>query len=146
MVAHAFLIVCAAAPVSTLLVALAVCAARTIEIGGIAASFSRMRVFTARYAPSTVRRLLFCNISSFLSIVLRAVSIPCGVYHTDAPNVIAGLTTEEYTSLAILKLAPHVDVEMRLIARLYVANFFSILAICGPHFSLESICTPSTLT
>ena len=68
---------------------------------------------------------------------MRAVSIPCGVYYTDAPNVIAGLITEEYTSLAILKLAPHVDVEIRLIARLCVANFFSILAMCGPHFNLD---------
>ena len=59
MIAHALLIVFAAAPVRILLVALAVCAARITEIGGIAASFSRIRVFTARYAPKTVRRLLF---------------------------------------------------------------------------------------
>ena len=59
MVAHAFLIVSAAAPVRYLLVALTVCAARKIEIGGIAASFSRIRLFTALYAPRTVRRLLF---------------------------------------------------------------------------------------
>ena len=34
MVVHAFLMVCIAAPVITLLVALAVCAARTVEIRG----------------------------------------------------------------------------------------------------------------
>ena len=58
-VAYILLIVFAAAPVRILLVALAVYAARITEIGEIAASFSRIRVFTARYAPKTVRRLLF---------------------------------------------------------------------------------------
>jgi hypothetical protein len=48
MIAYAFLMVCAAASVRILLVALAVCAVRTIEIGGIAAFFSRIRVLTAR--------------------------------------------------------------------------------------------------
>jgi len=68
------------------------------------------------------------------------------MYHTDALNVIAGLTTEEYINLAILKLTPYVNVEIRLIIRLYVANFFSILAIYSLYFSLKSICIFSTLT
>jgi hypothetical protein len=93
-----------------------------------------------------MRRLLFWRISSFRSITLRAVSIPCGVYYTEALNVITGLTTEKYISLAILKLVPYVNVEIRLIARLCFANFFLILIIYSRHFSLESTYIPNTLT
>ena len=59
MIAYVFLIVFAVAFVRILLVALAVYAVRITKIGGIAASFSRIRVFTARYTSKTVRRLLF---------------------------------------------------------------------------------------
>ena len=90
-------------------------------------------------------RFLFCNIFSFLFIILRAVSIPYGVYHTNTPNVITSLIIEEYTNLTILKLTPYINIEIRLIARLYIINFFFILIIYSPYFSLESICTPSIL-
>ena len=76
MTAYAFLIVCVAAPVSTLLVVLAVCTARTIKINRITISFLRIRVFTTRYTFSIIRRFLFYNIFSFLFIILRAISIP----------------------------------------------------------------------
>src|SRR5436853_7509742 len=59
--------------------------------------------------------------------------------------MITGLTTEEYTSLTILKLAPYVDVEIRLITKFYVINFFLILIICGPYFSLELTCISNIL-
>ena len=57
-VAHALLIVSAPFPVSLLLVALATCAVRAIEIGGISASFSRMRLPMARYAARTHTEVL----------------------------------------------------------------------------------------
>lgn len=117
MTAHAFLIVLAAWPVSLLLVAFATCEASTEERGGIPASFSRIRLPTARYAPKTLLRLLFCRISSFRSTCLRAVAIPCGMYQAAALYVILGLTTDVYTSLAILKHAPHVEAEIQSIAK-----------------------------
>src|SRR5436853_6841059 len=112
MTTYTFLIVYIAAPVSTLLVVLAVYATRMIKINRIIISFLRIRVFTVRYVFSIVRRFLFCNISSFLSIILRAVSIPCGVYYIDAPNVIAGLIIEKYTNFIILKLAPYINIKL----------------------------------
>src|SRR5450432_3224987 len=115
-VAHAFLITWAPFRVSLLFTALAICAVSTVEIGGMPASFSRIRLPTARYAPRTLRRFLFCSTSSLRSTCFREVATPCGAYHAEAPYVMAGRTTEVYTSRAILKLAPHVDVEMRSIA------------------------------
>jgi len=138
-ITYAFLIVYIAASVSTLLVVLAVYTARTIKISRITISFSRIRVFTARYAPSIMCRFLFYNISSFLSIVLWAVSILYGVYHTDTPNVITCLIIKEYTNFIILKFAPYINIKIRLITKLYIINFFFILIIYSPYFSLESI-------
>src|SRR5947207_14839393 len=119
---------------NTLLVAFAICAARTTKISGITASFSRIRVFTARYAPKTVRRLLFYKVSSFLSIILRAVSIPYGVYQINTLNIIADLITEKYTNLIILKLTSYINVKIRLIIKLYIINFFLILSIYYSYF------------
>jgi hypothetical protein len=93
-----------------------------------------------------MRRLLFWRISSFRSIILRAVSISYGVYYTEVLNVITGLTTKKYISLAILKLASYVNVEIRLITRLYFTNFFSILIIYNRYFSLESTYISNILT
>ena len=142
---YILLIIFAAVFIRIFLIALAVYAVRIIEINRIAASFSRIRVFTARYAPKTVRRLLFWRVSSFLLIILRAVSILYGVYHTNAPNVIAGLITKEYTNLAILKLAFYINIKIWLIARFYVANFFLILIIYSPYFNLKSTYISNTL-
>ena len=59
--------------------------------------------------------------------------------------MITGLIIEEYISLIILKLVSYVDIEMQLIIKLCIINFFSILIIYGPYFSLELTCTPSIL-
>ena len=145
MTTYAFLIICVAASVSTLLVVLAVYTARTIKISRITTSFLRIRVFTIRYTPSIMCRFLFCNISSFLFIVLWAVSILYGIYYTDAPNVITGLIIEEYINLIILKFTPYINIKIRLIIKFYIINFFFIFIIYSSYFNLESICTLSIL-
>jgi hypothetical protein len=48
MITYIFLIIYTAAPIKILLVALAVCTIRTVEIGSIAAFFLKTRVLTAR--------------------------------------------------------------------------------------------------
>lgn len=115
-VAHASLMVLAALPVSLLFVAFVIWAARNVDSRGMPASFSRIRLSTARYAPRILRRFLFWRTSSFQSTDLREVAMPCGEYHAAAPQAIIGLTTDEYTSRAVLKLTPDVEVEMRSIA------------------------------
>lgn len=57
----------------------------------------------------------------------------------------AGRTIELYGTFALTKVAPYVDV-----VSVEKANFCCdilnlIFLTCGPHFSLESICSPSTL-
>jgi hypothetical protein len=57
-----------------------------------------------------------------------------------------GRTTEVYTNLAILKLAPHVEVDIRSIANDCEVYFYTIFTRYGPYLSFISIWTPSTLT
>ena len=83
---------------------------RIAPIGGVFASTSRTGPATARYAPSTVLRLLFWRVSSFLSTPFRAFTDPCGIYQMLALYVSTGLTTDEYMIRALLKLAPHVNI------------------------------------
>jgi hypothetical protein len=79
-VAQASLMTLAVLPVSLLLVAFATLAVRIVDIRAIPASFSRIRPSTARYVSRILRRFLFWRTSSFLSIILRAVTTPCGRY------------------------------------------------------------------
>jgi hypothetical protein len=105
----------------------------TVEIDGIPASFSRIRFPTAWYVSRTLRRFLFYSISSLRSTCFREVATPYGAYHAEAPYVMAGRTTEVYTSRAILKLVPYIDVEMRSIAGDWEVCFCAIFARWGPH-------------
>jgi hypothetical protein len=120
-------------------------AAKMIKIDEIAVSFLRIWVFIIWYASKIVCKLLFWRIFNFLLIVLRAVLISCGIYHTDALNIIAGLIIEKYISLIILKLAFYINIEIWLITRLCVANFFSILIMYDSYFNLKSTYTSNIL-
>lgn len=91
MVAYAFLIIFIIIFVRYLLIILTIYAARKIEINKIITFFSRIRLFIILYAFKIMRKLLFWSVLSFLSIILRAVIIFCGVYYIDAPKVSASL-------------------------------------------------------
>ena len=71
-------------------------------------------------------RFLFYNIFSFLSITLRAVSIPYGVYYIDTPNIIIGLIIKEYINLIILKFTSYINIKIRSIINNYIIYFYSI--------------------
>lgn len=77
--------------------------------GSIPDSSSKTLLLVALYAPVIDLRHSFCSI---VSVVTGSVPFPrmsIGECHTEAPYVIAGRTTAEYTCLALFSVAPHVE-------------------------------------
>ena len=75
---------------------------------------------------------------------LLVVSSP-GVYHTGHPYVSTGFTTAVYMCLALLKVAPQVDLLRAVRDMSWAFPLACVFLIWGPHFSLVSTWTPRSL-
>lgn len=69
-------------------------------------SSSKTLLLVALYAVIDIRHS-FCSIVSVVTGSVPFLRISIGECHTEAPYVIAGRTTAEYTCLALFSVVPH---------------------------------------
>ena len=112
-------------------------------IGGTFTSFSKIRAFTARYAPVAFRRCQFQITLSLLSIALLTITVPYGLYYTPTPYRIVGFTIVQYSSLDFIRPAPYINDKIRPVTSSSDKAFSKTNLIYGPYFSFLSIQTPS---
>lgn len=117
---------------------------RKISIGRTEVSCSKTLVLVELYAPVTSFKHFPCMLLSGLMIRSGIFSPFPAPAHTGDPYIRDGLTIVQYNSLALWKVAPHVDCTNLLIDWVWITAFCWTVLMWAPQFSLGSKQTPRT--